>query len=93
MAIRVRPGSIFQVGSWPSRSFSFGAGVDVSTICAIWRWCPIPAAGASPLILLRHKFCAYRVGLVMRVQHGHRDNRRMMAAATILRIVAMEFGM
>jgi hypothetical protein len=29
----------------------------------------------------------------MRVQHGHRDNRRMMAAATILRIVAMEFGM
>jgi hypothetical protein len=29
----------------------------------------------------------------MRVLHGHRDNRRMMAAATILRIVAMEFGM
>jgi hypothetical protein len=45
------------------------------------------------LILLRHKFCAHRVGLVMRVQHGHRDNRRMMAAATILRSVAMEFGM
>jgi hypothetical protein len=54
---------------------------------------PDTRRGASPLILLRHKFYAYRVGLVMRVQHGHRDNQRMMAAATILRIVAMEFGM
>jgi hypothetical protein len=43
------------------------------------------------LILLRHKFfCA---GSIVRAQHGHRDKRQTMAAVSLRRRVAIEFGM
>ena len=43
------------------------------------------------LVLLRHKF--FRDGSIARAQHGHRDRRRTMAAVSLRRRVAIEFGM
>ena len=44
------------------------------------------------LVLLCH-IRSFRVGLIVRAQHGHRDRRRTIAVANLRRMVAIEFGM